>query len=80
MNRVCIDASFLLRLLTVQESNSIYEKLWNQWQENGTELVAPTLIFYEITNGLYRYIRAEELTENEGENLLELALSFPINL
>lgn len=75
---VCVDASFIMRLLTSQNSDSPYDQRWNQWQASNTTPVAPTLIMYEVSNGLYRYSRAGQITPEEAEQLLERALNLGI--
>lgn len=75
---LCVDASLIIRILTSNEPESVYERLWNQWQQSNTIIVAPTLIMYEVSNGLYRYSRAGEITPDEAEQLLERALHLGI--
>jgi predicted nucleic acid-binding protein len=75
---ICVDASFIIRLLTSQDSDSSYDQRWNQWQASNATIVAPTLIMYEVSNGLYRYSRAGQITSEEAEQLLERALNLGI--
>ena len=73
--KVCVDASFIVRLVTSNDPNSPYDSLWNQWQQSSCTVVAPTLIYYEISNALYRYKIAGQITQQESEQLLERALN-----
>jgi predicted nucleic acid-binding protein len=74
----CIDASFIIRLLTSHNVDSLYNVHWQQWQKSNTVIVAPTLIMYEVSNGLYRYQKAGQITQAEAEDLLERALNLGI--
>lgn len=77
---VCVDASFIIRLLTSPNPDSNYDLLWRQWQEDKIKVIAPTLLMYEVSNGIYRYYRAGEITQDETIKLLEKALNLGINL
>lgn len=72
---VCVDASFIVRLVTSNDPNSPYDILWNQWQQSNCTVVAPTLIYYEVSNALYRYKIAGQITQQESEQLLERVLN-----
>lgn len=50
---VCVDASVVLRRV-LQPDDDAVEGLWRSWVDNDIRLVAPTLLFYEVTNGLYQ--------------------------
>lgn len=73
----CVDASLVIRLLVHQKSLSV-RQLWEQWDQDGEKIVAPALIFYEVTNGLYRYQRQGWLSSAVIEAALKAALALPI--
>lgn len=77
---VCVDASFLLRLLLDNEPGSRADMLWETWHREGRQLVAPTLLYYEIANALHRYVAHGDLTSDEAEALLDLALQLEVEL
>ena len=56
-NIICIDANFVVRLVSSQNANSPFIMLWEQWKVNQSTLVAPNLFYYEVTNALYRMSR-----------------------
>jgi len=58
---ICIDASAAMRLLVPGRHTSDTISLWKGWVDRDCRLVAPTLLFYEITNALYRYAMAGHL-------------------
>lgn len=76
---VCVDASVVLRR-ALQPNDDAIKGLWHSWVDNEFRLVAPTLLFYEVTNGLYRQQRNKILSPETIWKALELALDLPINL
>lgn len=58
---VCIDANFVVRLVSNEPPESTYRNLWRQWQNSGCTVVAPALIYYEVSNALYRMSLAGQL-------------------
>ena len=53
-SRISVDASTVVRLVAFPKDHAVYQR-WEAWEEQGTHLVAPTLLYYEVTNALYRY-------------------------
>lgn len=76
---ICIDANFVILLLSLQGTESVYEHYWNQWQEDNCEFVAPILFGYEVANAFHRAAKAGQITPKEAQNLLETSLSLGIN-
>ena len=74
-----VDASFIIRLITSSDNNNLYNIQWQEWQVSNTVIVAPTLIMYEVSNGIYRYQKAGQITQEEAESLLESALNLGIS-
>lgn len=75
----CVDASVVLRR-TLQPDDDAIKNLWQSWVEDEVRLVAPTLLFYEVTNGLCQQQRNKVLSPETIWKSLELALDLPINL
>ena len=48
--------------------------------QSEANIVAPTLLYYEVTNGLYRYQKASALPLEVVEKALAAALALPIEL
>lgn len=76
---VCVDASIVLRRVLQPDDDAIKE-LWQSWVDDEVRLVAPTLLFYEVTNGLYQQQKNKALSPETIWKALELALDLPINL
>jgi len=77
---VCLDASFVLRLLLSASPEAPAVKMWCQGQEQGKTFAAPGLLYYEVGNALHRYTVRQQLTANEAGELLELALALNLEL
>ncbi len=75
---VCMDASFLIRLLESSEHHDIPVQLWATWHEAGRLVAAPALLYYEVTNALRRYVIHGVLLPQEAVRLLDIALRFEI--
>ena len=43
MATLCVDTSFVIRLITLPPETSSYFALWEQWMNSETEIVAPFL-------------------------------------
>jgi predicted nucleic acid-binding protein len=80
MSILCIDTSFVIRLITQPPIHSRYLQLWEQWMNSETEVIAPSLLHYEVCNGLHRQAVANLITFAESEQLLQIALALPITL
>lgn len=77
---VCVDASIVVRLVESGAYESPVVELWKEWHEAGQSLVAPTLLYYEVSNALHRYVAYGELLPEEAAEALEAALGLDINL
>ena len=73
---VCVDANIVIQHVV---SNAA-EDLWKTWAESRFRLIAPTLLYYEVTNGLYRYLKAGFFTLETVEKTLQAALALPIEV
>ena len=77
---ICVDASLVLRLLGAGAYDAPVVQLWRGWHENGRSLVAPALLYYEVSNALHRYAAHGELLPQEAAEALEAALGLDIAL
>lgn len=76
---VCVDASFVVRLLQSQgETRAI--RLYRSWKESGRLLAAPTLLYYEVANALHRYAVLGYLRPDGVETLMRQAFRLGISL
>ncbi|MDP9365367.1 MAG: type II toxin-antitoxin system VapC family toxin [Chloroflexota bacterium] len=75
----CVDASLVVRFVSVREDEGV-RVWWERWSQEPTELVAPMLIRYEVTNALHRLKQAGEASEGATQEALRSALVLPIRL
>ncbi|MCI0608153.1 MAG: type II toxin-antitoxin system VapC family toxin [Anaerolineae bacterium] len=73
---LCVDASVIVRHVT---SDAIKQR-WEKWMKVEAKIVAPTLLYYEVTNGLYRYQKAGILPPEAVAKALIAVLALPIEL
>jgi len=76
---ICVDASFVLELVTCGGYRSPVVQLWSGWRETGRPVVAPTLLHYEVSQALGRYAARGELLPDEAGQALEAALGLGIS-
>ena len=76
---LCLDAGIVLRFVAYPDDQRIQEG-WESWQQQNIKLYAPGLLYYEVTNVLYRYQRQGWMTEETIEAALAAALALPIEL
>jgi predicted nucleic acid-binding protein len=75
---VCIDASFVVPLVTRVHEGSPFSRLWREWHEAGLRPAAPTLLCYEVANALHRYVVHGALLLDEAAAALDVALDLGI--
>ena len=76
---ICIDANLVIRLIA-DPKDEVVRRLWEQWENEKRPLAAPTLLWYEVTNGLYRYQRQGLMSTSSMRLALQAALSLPCHL
>jgi predicted nucleic acid-binding protein len=76
---LCIDANLVIRLVA-NPADALVRERWEQWDAGGCQLAAPTLLYYEVTNALYRYRTVGLLTASSVQLALKAALALPIRL
>ena len=76
---ICVDASVVVRLTLDLDDISVRE-LWDSWLEQKKRLVAPSLLYYEVTNALFRLERSDVYASNLVRDVLDFALTLPIEL
>ena len=77
---VVIDASILLKLLLPEERSESVRRLWGQWVERDTEIVAPFLLAYEVMSVLRNKVFRKELQPEAGEAALVAFRSQEVSL
>jgi len=81
MNKVVVvDASFALKWVISEDYTDVAEKLLDNWESEDRDIIAPHLFAYEVTNILYRKIRAKErkITYDEAYSGIERLFSIGV--
>jgi predicted nucleic acid-binding protein len=76
---VCVDASIVVRFALSQEDATI-KQLWKSWFAQEIRLVAPTLLYYEVTNGLFQQQKGGLLSSKFVREAMDVVLAFPVEL
>jgi predicted nucleic acid-binding protein len=76
---LCIDADLVVRLVADPE-DQVVQQLWEQWDAERRQLAAPALLYYEVTNALYRYQRLGFMSLAAVRLGLKAALALPLHL
>ncbi len=77
---ICIDASVVVQLVTGGAYVALITDLWTAWRETRCVLMAPTLLYCEVTNALHRYVVQGYLLPEEAAEALDAALGLDITL
>ncbi len=76
---VCVDASLVVRLVLRPDEPALLKR-WESWVSQGITPAAPGLLYYEVTNALYRYQKSGLLQPDTVRDALDTALALPIDL
>lgn len=77
---VCVDASVVVQLVVGGGQADKISDLWLTWLEAARPLVAPTLLYYEISNAIHRYLVHDYLLPQAADEALTAALTLDISL
>ncbi|MCW5848471.1 MAG: type II toxin-antitoxin system VapC family toxin [Anaerolineae bacterium] len=80
MPQVCVDANLILASLVPDPFSQKAARLLAQWQRQGQTLIVPTLLAFEVTANLRRFVYTQALTMKEGDEALRYFLRLPIRL
>jgi len=76
---ICVDANLVIRLVADPSDESVRRR-WVEWEAARRQLAAPGLLYYEVTNALYRYQTLGYMTAPSVQLALEAALALPLHL
>lgn len=80
IDRIAIDASFLLKLFLPEDKSDQAEELWKRWIEDSIEIVAPNLIKYEGSSVLRNKVYRRILDEEEAVEIINLLKHLDLSL
>jgi predicted nucleic acid-binding protein len=76
---LCVDANLVIRLVADPKDETV-RRLWEQWDVERRQLAAPTLLFYEVSNVLYRYQKQGLMSGAAVRLAFRAALALPLRL
>lgn len=76
---LCIDANLVIRLVA-DPDDELVRSTWERWDAEHRRIAAPTLLFYEVANALYRYQRARMMSSSALRLALKAAQALPLRL
>ena len=79
VSKVCVDASFGLKLVFSEDESDQAEAEWENWINSGTEVEAPFLFVYETTSVIRNRVYRREITQSEAEEALSILAGLPIS-
>lgn len=74
----CVDASLIVAMLLPERYTEAATKLWETWINNDVQIVAPTLLSYEVTSAIYRKVLQGKITSQDGQAALQQFLAMDI--
>jgi len=74
-SRACVDSNVVIKLAVDEDASDAVRMLWERWERDDTQIVAPTLVWYEIASSLRKKVVREALTEDEAGDALDKLLS-----
>jgi predicted nucleic acid-binding protein len=74
---LCCDANIVVHFVTGADGGTARD-LWQQWRQEGRQVIAPFLLRYEVANALHRLQRSGQATPKGVEDYLRIALLLPI--
>lgn len=76
---ICVDASIIVKLI-LKPDDAVLRQLWDWWIAQGYRLMAPTLLYYEVANGLYQQEAREVLSSEFVRDALDFVINLPVEL
>lgn len=76
---VCIDASIVADRI-LQRRDVRLGQYWHEWKTARRALIAPSLLYYEVTNVFYQKLKKGEITDSEVRKALSLVAGLSIKL
>lgn len=76
---ICLDANVVVQWLNISDY-PVTSRRVESALDNGSRLVAPALMRYEVTNVLYQSLKVEQVTAGSATALIDALMSLPIDV
>ena len=77
-SKVCADASLIVAMLVPERFSLAALNLWSEWMRDDAEIIAPTLLRYEVASAIYRKSLNGLISEEDARNTLGQFLEMDI--
>ena len=74
----CVDASIIVAMLLPERYTASATDLWESWIAEDVNVVAPTLLGYEVTSAIYRNVLQGKIASRDGQKALQQFLTLDI--
>ena len=71
-SKICIDASFILKLVLPEDNSEKVHTIWTEWVTKRKNVHAPYLLIYETQSVIRNKVYRKELTLEEGITASEI--------
>jgi predicted nucleic acid-binding protein len=71
-DNVVVDANIAIKWVLIEADSELARALLAEWKEKEMIVYVPTLLSYEVTNMLYREVRAGRITTETAENGIKM--------
>ena len=79
-NHVCVDASVWVRFLTKEPASRAVDPYFENWSNQCSFFMAPSLLIFEVVSGLRKKCKAGYLSVSKAKEILEGFYEYPILL
>jgi predicted nucleic acid-binding protein len=69
--QVCVDASFMVKLVLAEADSERAEELWSGWLSAGATVCAPALMPFEATSAIRKHVQRGLITAERGAAAVE---------
>ena len=79
-DQIAVDASFVLKIFLPENKSDQAEEIWKAWIGDHVEIMAPTLITFEVSSVIRNKVFRDMLSEREGGEIISLLKQLDISL
>ena len=77
---ICVDASFVLKLVLDEAESEQVQALWAAWLAEGATLIAPCHLAFEVTSVIRNHVYRRNISAEAGQMAFEAFLAQEIEL
>lgn len=77
---ICVDASFVLKLVLDEPESEQVAALWAAWAAEGVDIIAPCHLAFEVTSVIRNHVFRREISAAAGQMAFEAFLAQEIAL